>query len=166
MYFTGYHGTSSSNAHIIYNEKAFSISKGNKEWLGSGIYFYDEYQDALCWASDRYDIDGDIIHAIIKIKENEYIDFDTYIGKCYLREIIDTLHNEFDIQLNGTTQENQCAIMNYIWSSDDSIKLLIASFPKEPSKVKLLLDVREQRRELCVRDNTSIISVQILERVM
>lgn len=47
-----YHGTSLENANKICkssNEINFKISCGKNEWLGNGVYFFDNKQNAIDW---------------------------------------------------------------------------------------------------------------------
>ena len=46
MLLTGYHGTTQESAKSILKEKQFKLSQSNKEWLGEGIYFYEQFSDA------------------------------------------------------------------------------------------------------------------------
>lgn len=46
MLITGYHGTQRHLANKIIQDGKYHISKGNKEWLGNGIYFYERFSDA------------------------------------------------------------------------------------------------------------------------
>ena len=149
MYLTGYHGTNQSSANRIIRNQKFHLSNGRKEWLGNGIYFYIDFADSLDWAQMRYNDDYAVVHALIKINEDELIDYDSVKGTKLLNIILEYIGTS----LGGTPQENQCALANYIWSRSPDIKVLKSSFAKTPSKVKMLKDMREKRIEFCVRDN-------------
>ena len=79
-----------------------------------------------------------VIHALIKINEDELIDYDSVKGTKLLNIILEYIGTS----LGGTPQENQCALANYIWSRSPDIKVLKSSFAKTPSKVKMLKDMR------------------------
>lgn len=149
MYLTGYHGTSKEYANKIINTQKFHRSNGNKEWLGSGIYFYCNFEDALDWARMRYNDDYAVIHAVVKINEDELIDFDSVRGQ----KLINIILQSCMIAFSGKSQENQCALANYIWEQNLDIKVLKSSFAKTRTKIRLLKDVREKRIEFCVRNN-------------
>ncbi len=73
MYLTGYHGTNKEAADKIMERGKFLISKGDKQWLGDGIYFYPNFGDAYNWKYRDSDPEAEIIiHAIIKIEDDEY----------------------------------------------------------------------------------------------
>ena len=82
MYFTGYHGTSKESADAIIKDKKFRISNGEEQWLGDGIYFYPDFGDALNWKYNDNDADVEaVIHAIIRIDDDEYLDLDNEEAK-------------------------------------------------------------------------------------
>ena len=166
MYFTGYHGTTKARGHEILEERGFTSSKGNKEWLGTGIYFYDEYRDAFKW-SER--IVGNIeeitvLHVLIDIDENCVLDLDSEKGKEYCRTVVKILDNYFSYLVDGTAQENQCIISNFIWKVCKEIQMLIASFASEKTPFVMLKDVREKRREFCLKNNKYVEGIQKIER--
>ena len=153
MYISGYHGTSLVAAQSIVNDKKFEISCSDKEWLGNGIYFYFEINDAMEWRDSEA-----IIHTIIQVNEDDYLDLDTDEGKKIIRRVKEHLKKEYALKLaSDSVQKNQCAIMKTIWTTNSNISVMEASFPKEPSIIKTLLDEREKRREFCVRDNAPLI---------
>ena len=161
MYFTGYHGTSRANGNNIIKTKCFDVSNSDTEWLGSGIYFYCEYSDALACSGDRT-----VLHTIIYVDDNEYIDLDSENGKKIFNAVETKIDTRFKYLVSGNAQENQCVIANMIWQEFEYIKLLIASFAIKPSKIKTLIDGRKKRREFCIRDNSAIKSIQIIEDVI
>lgn len=158
MYLTGYHGTTHDKAERILNEKKFNISKGEKEWLGKGIYFYFHFSDALDWRM----VDS-IIHSLIVVEDDEYLDLTTVKGQKLHSEVINYLCSQGFIPPEST-QESQCAVMNQLWEYCPRIKVIAAEFAKEKTKIKTMVDSREKRKEFCVRDNNSIIITHIINR--
>ncbi len=46
--FVGYHGTKDEAAQKIFESKSFRPSIGEEEWLGKGVYFFEEdYKQAI-----------------------------------------------------------------------------------------------------------------------
>lgn len=156
IYLTGYHGTNKSSANNILKDRSFFISQGNEEWLGTGIYFYDNYSDALYWNKDGAKYSEKIIHAIIKIADDEFLDIDSINGHDLYYEVIKLIYNQCPEIVKGSVQENQCAVMNLIWDTNKNIKVIAASFAKEKTIIKTLIDARPKRREFCVKENCSI----------
>ena len=74
MIITGFHATNRKNANKI-KKNGFKSSCNSKDWLGKGIYFYPDIQDALEWRSC-----DTIICAFIKIKPEELLDIDSEYG--------------------------------------------------------------------------------------
>ena len=158
--FTGYHGTTELNGRRILKEKQFNLSNGNKEWLGKGIYFYEKYIDAFNWTQGSM-----VLHSIIEVEDDQYIDIDTEEGKKTCRKIMKYIFEKYSDRINEKAQENQCQTMNFMWETSPRLRLIFASFSSEKSKYNMLIDVREKRREFCVRSNEVIKSIQTIERV-
>ena len=161
MLITGYHGTSLNNAHNILNEGKFKISNTDTEWLGSGIYFYYDINDAYGWRNTEA-----ILHSVIKIENDEFLDIDsTQGGELFYRmvEYMANLENK-SINVPVNVQKNQCALMKMLWDTYPKIKVMAASFPKEPTKFKVLLDRRPLRKEFCVRNNPYIKYTQLIRK--
>lgn len=165
MLITGYHGTTRDCADQILREKRFIPSIGKDEWLGKGIYFYREYRDALGWQLKNSAVQAEVVlHAVIYVPDDAYLDFDTDDGLHMMRETIRYLQNHKYIP-DANAQVNQCAVMNLIWDTSPALQLLLASFASERTQIRMLTDARERRREFCVRSNDSILSIQEIERV-
>lgn len=166
-YITGYHGTSKSAAKQIIEEQKFTLSKKNTEWLGSGVYFYPNYSDALEWK----DIDEHaILHSVICVNENEVIDLSKAKGKALLhncKQILKaTLDDEIVKQLDNI-EERQCYVCNFLWKANPKIKVIIGEFPTERSVFTTLTDEREFRKEFCVRESkyiNTIDNISIVKR--
>lgn len=165
MLITGYHGTTRYCADKILQEKHFQPSVGKDEWLGTGIYFYREYRDALGWQLKNSTMQAEaVLHAVVYVPDDAYLDLDTEEGHYVVRETLRYLQkNKYISDTNA--QINQCAVMNLIWDTSPELQLLLASFASERTQIRMLTDARERRREFCVRSNESILSIQEIERV-
>ncbi len=161
IYLTGYHSTTKAAAKEILSNNEFVLSTSDKEWLGKGIYFYKEYKDALEWNRDEHKSQADaILHGIISLKNDEYIDFDTENGKKQIRKIKEDLIKDFKDTVNSMgAQELQCLIANLTWAEYPKVKVLSASFHPDRSLLKSLIDERPFRKEFCVRDNKYITGI-------
>lgn len=161
IYLTGYHSTTKEAAKDILSNNEFILSTSDKEWLGNGIYFYKEYKDALEWNRDEHKSQADaILHGIICVNDDEYIDFDTENGKKQIRKIKENLIKDFkDTVKSISVQELQCLIANLTWDEYPQVKVLSASFHPDRSLLKTLIDERPFRKEFCVRDNKYIFGI-------
>lgn len=99
MYLTGYHGTSKEYAENILKTKIFHQSRKINEWLGNGIYFYTEFEEALEWAKKYHPNNEAVIHEIICIKEDEIMNLDYEDVQCYLNNLILFLDKTLNIFL-------------------------------------------------------------------
>lgn len=162
MFLTGYHGTSNESADNILKENFFKLSESDKEWLGKGIYFYFDFADAYEWRNNE-----SILHSVIKIEDDEYLDLDTKEGLNICRKAIDmvikygVVSNPKDKKM---AQKNQCAAMNCIWRLSNTTKVMSRSFPREPKVIEMLIDERPLRKEFCVKDNSCIKFTQRIRR--
>lgn len=162
FFLTGYHGTTLESANNIIEEGMFKISDSSTEWLGNGIYYYFDISDAYKWRNTEA-----ILHSVIKIEENEYLDIDTPVGADIYNDILDYIADMQDKEVNTSiknSQKNQCAVMKMIWDSCPNIKAISASFATTPTKVRTLIDRRPIRKEFCVRNNDVIKCTQLIRK--
>jgi len=166
MFLTGYHGTSNASADEIVKTKKFHISKGDKQWLGDGIYFYPCFEDAYNWHNINTGMPTEsIIHAIVEIKESEYLDLDTFDGKALFNSISNYICEVHGVSVKpSSAQQNQCAVARMIWDTYEELRVVFASFSTEPTKLKTLIDARPKRREFCIRDNSCIKYISQIKR--
>lgn len=74
---TAYHTTAKDRAESILKNKFFYESTQTNEWLGSGIYFWDDIDDAKWWRSNVKGVPRDktvMIEVYLKCKYSEYRD--------------------------------------------------------------------------------------------
>ena len=65
----GFHGCSKSVFEsVVYQGEALKASENEYDWLGHGIYFWEQnYQRAIEWAINRYGDDGAVVGAVIDL---------------------------------------------------------------------------------------------------
>ena len=161
MLITGYHGTTETFAQNILKEGEYHLSCTNKEWLGNGIYFYEQFSDAYNWRPKSGE-EKVVLHSVINITDDEYLDIDSPEGTHAWQSILEYICSAEHTELTGTPQENQCAACRILWDTNPGIMVLAGSFATAPAKVKVLIDKRIRRREFCVRNNKPIKSTQII----
>ena len=96
MFLTGYHGTTLDNANKIINEGSFLLSNSDKDWLGSGIYFYFNINDALAWRNTEA-----IFHSVISVEPDEFLDIDTKTGADIFNNMIEYIIESVGIPSNA-----------------------------------------------------------------
>ena len=162
MYLTGYHGTTLENAYKILSEGKFNASDNDTDWLGKGIYFYFDFNDAINWRNADA-----VLHSVIKIDHSEYLDIDSNQGKKIYEQIVDIIASLQEKEVSTSsknTQKNQCAVMRMIWETYPKVSVISASFPTEKTKMRTMIDVRKRRKEFCVRNNRFIKCTQIIRK--
>lgn len=153
MFLTGYHGTTLNRAKNILKEKKFTPSSKDTEWLGDGIYYYFDIDDAYKWRNSNA-----ILHSVIKIDNDEYLDIDTEEGALVYNLVLALVASLQSKKINtaSTVEKNQCAVMRLLWQKVPEIKVIAASFPAYKTVLKTLIDKRTRRKEFCVRNNDCI----------
>ena len=166
MILIGYHGTTEKTARAILSGKPYLRSNGKKEWLGEGIYFYFDYKDAVNWTIQKGYANSAVLHNIIQIKNNEFIDLDTEKGKSIFQEVIKAFC-ESGVPIDNTKeQQNQCAVANMIWDRFEECKLMMGTFHSDRRIMRTLTDPRPTRREFCLRTSDpikSIVQVEVIQ---
>ena len=56
--YIGYHGTDKNAAKLIVDSQKFRPSLEDDEWLGKGVYFYWDIDDARWWCTDYKKLDA------------------------------------------------------------------------------------------------------------
>ena len=75
----GYHGTIKTNAEKILSSGIFKESNEKDDWLGHGIYFFADVENAIKWANERanrYNEEAVVLSANIKCDMNRYLNLD------------------------------------------------------------------------------------------
>lgn len=166
MYITGYHGTTLEAADSIISHGMFNISTGTEQWLGNGIYFFPDFENALNWRYKETDSYPEaVVHVLIRLEKNEILDADSSEGIALLKEVCDYICSSANVKIpKGKEQENQCNALKMIWDKCKSIKMIIAKLPSENSSLPILIDYRKKHVEFCIRDNDPIVYKSIIHR--
>jgi len=61
--------------------------------------------------------------------DDDILDLDTELGKEYFRLAMKAFSERLAKRGAFTTQQNQCAVMNYLWTEYPEIRVMMASFP-------------------------------------
>lgn len=162
---TGYHGTSQSCAAAILIEKHFRESASKKEWLGSGVYFFEDRNHAIGWANIRSRNCGEefavVIAAGIRYRRDEMFDLDIpdnvfKIESCFIQAMTD---GEFG---KGTPQfksldELRCFSTDFYKELHPEIKVVAYTFD---STQRVAAGFPFKQRQLCVNDQSIISGIR------
>lgn len=153
MFISGYHGTTLEAAESIISSNEFRISKKDIEWLGDGIYFYCEIDDAIKWNNAQA-----VIHTIISVESDNFLDLDSDEGKKIFKKVKEHLVEQYSLKISETKnkQKNQCAILRTIWNTNKNISVIAGSFREEKDILPTLTDEGRKRREFCVKNNSFV----------
>ncbi|MCI8699746.1 MAG: hypothetical protein HFJ47_00190 [Clostridia bacterium] len=88
----GYHGTENQSANLILSNNKYNKSNNEDDWLGSGIYFYDNLENAILYNIRNYINKNKIYPKYVDLIEERVILVN--VIKCKEDEIVDL--NEFE----------------------------------------------------------------------
>ncbi|WP_101698486.1 hypothetical protein [Clostridium minihomine] len=160
----GYHNTSLENAYNIISEKYFYLSKKNTEWLGCGIYFWDEYDNAVWWSTKQKNPSHAIIIACIKANSSKFLDLDQQENMDKLVEFArqfneENKHNNMIPNFKNNTQIRQYYCTGYKKRFD--VKIMKYTF-KYPVINCVGFPTQEiERVQLCLSDNETIADMKL-----
>lgn len=120
-YILGFHGCTLESQKKIYKTQSFVVSEKDYEWLGTGVYFWeDNYQRAKEWAlqvlqrEDVRDTEPGLVCAVIEITEN-WIDF---LDVVHINEL-KKAYKKIEVLPKGDRPKNEagkrkldCAVIN------------------------------------------------------
>ena len=175
----GYHGTTKENALKIYDSQAFIPNEDEKNelFLGRGVYFYLEKNNAVFWNIKRmkdknkkieytvYSSEYDILEALIEMEEDEILDLDqieNYLKfKKYLERVSNIL-NESEFYKNAKNKD--AALINFMEKRGDlgSTKVIKKIFYLRNGTFD---NIRLSRTMFCVKDEKVIGPIMISEIV-
>lgn len=112
MVIEGYHGTSKKCAHSIINEKHYKLSTSENEWLGIGIYFFEndkhqaymfsKYKDRSRTGQCKEHEDIAVLQTVIK--SESFLDLITDQGRekleCARKKINDEYSSKYNCDEN------------------------------------------------------------------
>lgn len=174
MFLSGFHGTDMASALSIMRDGCFHPSTGPRQWLGDGIYFFYNVEDALAWKGTSGGNRSDaVLHAVVSIPDDAFFDLNTDEGMHMMTQLYDSASKK----LGSTSKEPdaqgmQSNVAQMIWNASPNLRVLSGTFPTEPRTRRLIIDTRTFRNEFCVRDcrdenastNASIRTLRLLTR--
>lgn len=162
---TGYHGTLMSNAKNI---RRFGFHKSNKEieWLGSGVYFFEQFEYAKEWARQQIRNARSlnqpvVLTATISTSPSGVLDLDIPdVMKAFEGELQYIVENILSKGPGGAPEFNddreaRCFFCNFYAQAHKDVKVIAFSFPRRYYNdfgFPLVL----YKRQLCVLDESCI----------
>lgn len=154
----GYHGTDGNSAKSIISSKRFYISNKKNEWLGEGVYFWDNFELGEWWAKSSYlDKNPTVIKCKLNCNHEEYLDLDKEMNKLEeFREQFIEESKKYGVVIPVFKGYNeQKKFFCTLYSQKNNIKILSFKFPYNEYNSVGFPRVT-YRRQLCVTDNENI----------
>ncbi len=132
---TCYHGTSKNNAEKILKEQIFLESDRETDWLGRGIYFFEEKEDALWWNSHSRFIGQkmEILEVELEFPEDSWLDLDDRGTKRSVTSFVQERLRHKPLQLQNLIEmdryKRQCFFCNYLQNYIPEIRIRSYNFP-------------------------------------
>lgn len=94
----GFHGCHKSTFdRVINNHEHLKRSENDYDWLGNGIYFWENsYERALEWAKNKYHDDASVIGAVLYM--GHCLNLTDYKSTYFLRTAYETTKAVYDVQ--------------------------------------------------------------------
>lgn len=153
----GYHTTSREDAKKI-KENGFRLSEKNNEWLGAGIYFWEQYSDAIWWkqyVKGSLKENNTILKYNLKCDEKFFLDL---TDKKKMEEYLNFVKkfNKEKFKKKKIKFKNKEQYRNYylnIYAEQNEFKILTYDFENEKyHKGGFLVRVVQY----CVKDNSCL----------
>lgn len=161
---TGYHKAECSYAEIVKKWQRFKISRKDIEWLGDGIYFWENLSDAHWWRKDAYK-HFTIFRAELCCKSKYYFDLDDKKNMDEMRKFAEACKDAFlksGKDVSGDSFIYRAAVCSY-YKERVGIKLMRFTFPQnEYNSLGFPIDV-VYRTQYCATDNSVIKHFEVLE---
>lgn len=188
--YIGYHGTTKERAEKIIEEKKFDKSNNEDDWLGSGVYFYNNLDNAILYNIRKYkkkyrvfpkyeklDKEYKILKSCIRCKDSEIIDF-TKIDELYKflwawKQIHEKIKNN---KLYQKLDFKDGYVINWLLNETDyfkGCKLLLNIFFLDLTSHKRINEIFRKKTRIggyyfhqlyiCVLDNSCIESIEYID---
>lgn len=162
----GYHST-----YIIYKDSilknGFNKSNKNDDWLGEGVYFWDNENNALWWKQNANTIARCIFVCDLKCPLSNYLDLD---NKQQMRKFDSYLKNYLKQSYKSNSVKpifknaNECRKFYCdIYCSHNDICILSFTFEHDKINTFGFKVGTEKRRQICVRDQKCISITSVKE---
>ncbi len=161
---TVFHGTLKKRADYIIKNGFFRSTK-NTEWLGHGVYFFEDLNYAQDWAysegrKTNPAREPAVLTATIQCQDNEFFDLDVAdnMKKMEAMSKILSAQSKFG-HATMKAKELRCAVCN-LYKRLHGVIIFAYSFPKVKTN-SVGFPVTAPQRQFCVDDNANISNITI-----
>lgn len=183
----GYHGTCTKHRYNI-EKNGLDPAKcryRSNHWLGQGVYFFDDYEKALWWASNSSAKNGNcggvVFQSVIVADDEEVLNLDDNRQyDCFLTETINTL-DEIKRECRGNMpifkEDNFRAVFFDYYKKRKGISVIIGTFQKDiagyttrrnseelekQKKIMEIIHIKFNERQICVSKKECIKSTKLV----
>lgn len=166
----GYHGTVKPYANSIIENQHFNESIKPNEWLGHGVYFWDNSETAIWWAKiqeQRKKEKSVVLAANLSYKEFELLNLDKVneakkLNEFY-KQFIMQLESEGKLGIDFSSREDKrrCFTIELYKKFHPEIKIIAYTFdvvPKTGEATRLLFIGKQ--KQYCVVDHAIISDIR------
>lgn len=160
----GYHTTFIKyKDNIIKN--GFCKSNKSNEWLGEGVYFWDNEENALWWRQKEKSLQKCIFICDLKCHLSKYLDLDADMHKFekYLHKYLKTIPSDCDEKPNFKNIPQCRKFFCDIYCIKNNISILAFTFEHDKISRFGFKTGSEMRRQICVRDPKCISIINVKE---
>lgn len=162
----GYHKT-----YLIYKEdiikNGFDPSCDDDDWLGEGVYFWDNLNNAKWWNKNKGTLRHCIFECELTCKANRYLNLDDenemgkfdIFSKQYIREMIKLGNKVPKFGNNNQRKKFFCDL----YCKKNDFEILSHTFKHDIINSAGFKIGTEYRRQICVRENNNIKIVAVKE---
>ena len=131
MELIGYHGTNQEYGNQIIREQKMHASTREDEWLGKGVYFFWDKNDAIWWCHKKHIESAFLIHANIHCENVLDLVHDRECQEEFSK-YCQLVKDKSDRMTNGKTRRNymSLAIKLLMKRSHIKIEVSIGNFPE------------------------------------
>lgn len=169
MHYTLYHGTKYSNALKIIEMSKFIPKNKDTHYLGQGIYFYDNPNNASRWIKGYYKgFVGAILRVEIDVDDKDVLDLRNEYHRKRAEHILKDVMQAFPFNPQHDTQETslkklRCFMFDSLWKTT-KCKLLISSVIT--NTLLWIMSVPDDHDlQYCVKDDSIIKTIVFSKKV-
>lgn len=163
---TGYHTTLKIYKESII-ENGFKPSNNEDDWLGEGIYFWDNIKNAEWWISDKAMLSKCIFICDLQCNLSNYLNLDNksemtkfeMFSKQYVKEMARLSNKKPNFKNSNQRKKFFCDI----YCSRNNISILSFTFEHDIINKAGFKTGTFNRRQICVRDSNCISIVSVKE---
>ena len=167
---TGYHGTNKNNGQIILSTKNFIPSGTFKDWLGRGVYFFeDDKHQAYMFAKFKKKLvhsDICVIEALLKSENGNYINLLCDDDRKFIKEYSEKIKEQIEKKKDeiGDWEHKEGFVLDFLYDNGSRYDLVKAAYIVSKKQLDKILEYMPTQIQICVK-NVSCINRESIHEV-